>query len=139
MELIAAQDDARAAREETRRVKAELASVEAERQQVCTPCHLDCTCSTSPGLQACQLAAVLTDPGDASCGHTLLAGGNAVCKQYEAARLPAAGMHDLTLLQHAEPDKGERIGGDEPALAHAAAGQRSLLPSCSRDRTAVPA
>ena len=34
MELIAAQDDARAAREETRRVKAELAFVEADRHKV---------------------------------------------------------------------------------------------------------
>ena len=34
MELIAAQDEARAAREEARRVKAELASVEAERTKV---------------------------------------------------------------------------------------------------------
>lgn len=34
MELIAAQDDARAAREETRRLKAELAFVEADRHKV---------------------------------------------------------------------------------------------------------
>lgn len=52
MELIAAQDDARAAREETRRLKSELAVAEAARQEV-RPCptHLPVLIVAATGSQ----------------------------------------------------------------------------------------
>ena len=57
MELVAAQDDARAAREETRRVKAELAFLQADRDQVRFPATSSCPLHHSDRLSSLTMMA----------------------------------------------------------------------------------